>query len=134
MKKINLKLIAALALPCIAFTGCTKENNEPTAVVVTSQSAIYVVDGEWLYANPQNEVEWSDFVSHLIALAEEGHSVQFWRNESQLRDNSSKVIVTFTTTNSDEAKKWATEKIDEGYTISITYDHQTGIYTCVAIK
>ena len=134
MKRIKIKLIAALALSCIAFSGCTKEHKEGNAVLATNQSATYVVDGEWFHADPQNEDEWSDFISQIIALAEDGHSVQFWRNQSQMRDNSSKEIVTYTTPNTDEAKKWATEKIDEGYAVTISYDPQTGIYTCVAVK
>ena len=43
-----------------------------------------------------------------------------------------KNLKTLTTSDPTEAKKWAKEKIDEGYQVSTTYAN--GQYTVVAIK
>ncbi len=126
--------MAVLVLLGLAAAGCTKENvAEDNVVVAVTQSASYTVDGIQYYANPQNDDEWSDFLDRMIALAEEGRSIQFWRNDIR-RGDATKEVVTYTTTNVDLAKKWAKQKQDEGYAVSISYNQQTGVYTCIAVR
>ena len=134
MIKQRTKLIAVLVLLGLAAAGCTKEDVvDNTYVVVTvSQSASYTIDGIQYYANPRNDDEWSAFLDRMVALAEEGHVVQFWRNDIQ-RGNATKEVITFTTTDGALAKKWAKEKQEEGYIVTINYNQQTGEYTCIAI-
>ena len=127
--------MAVLVLLGLAAAGCTKENVAEDSLVVATvtQSASYTVDGIHYYANPQNDDEWSDFLDRMIALAEEGRSVQFWRNDIQ-RGDATKEVITYTTTSAELAKKWAKQKQDEGYAVGISYDQQTGVYTCVAVR
>jgi len=70
----------------------------------------------------------------MLALAEEGHTVSFRNEETALRGDSSKDVVTYTTTSHDDAYKWADKMSNEGYTVTIRFDNETGIYTCNAIK
>ena len=126
--------MAVLVLLGLATAGCTKENVvEDNVVAIVTQSTSYTVDGILYYANPRNDEEWSEFLDRMIALAEEGHSVQFWRNDIQ-RGDATKEVVTYTTTSAELAKKWAAEKKEEGYAVSISYNQQTGVYTCVAVR
>ena len=135
MSKPRTKLIAVLVLLGLAAVGCTKENVvEDTLVVATvTQSASYTVDGIQYYANPQNDDEWSDFLDRMIALAEEGHAVQFWRNDIQ-RGNATKEVITYTTTDVELAQKWAKQKMEEGYVVTISFNQESGEYTCIAVK
>ena len=135
MKKARIKLMAVLVLLGLAAAGCTKENvvEDNVVVAIVTQSTSYTVDGILYYANPQNDDEWSEFLDRMIALAEEGHAVQFWRNDNQ-RCNAAKEVVTYTTTDVNKAKKWAAEKMEEGYVVSISYNQQTGEYTCIAVR
>lgn len=127
--------MAALLLFGLTTVGCTKEKVVDDTVVVATitQTVSYVVDGIHYTANPQNDDEWSDFLDRMIALAEEGHTVQFWRNGIQNGD-ASKEVVTFTTTEGELAKEWAKKKKDEGYIVTIDYNPQTGEFTCIAIR
>ena len=45
-----------------------------------------------------------------------------------------KEVITFETPEQDEAKKWSAQKIAEGYQVTILFDEDSGIYTCIAIK
>lgn len=127
--------MAVLVLLGLAAAGCTKEDVvDNTYVVATvTQSASYTVDGIQYYSNPRNDDEWSAFLDRMVALAEEGHVVQFWRNGIQ-RGDATKEVITYTTTDADDAKKWMKKKKDEGYIVTVQYDQQTGVYTCIAIK
>ena len=68
------------------------------------------------------------------SVAEEGHEVSFRNEDRASRVLSSKDVVTYTTTNHDDAYAWADKMSDEGYTVTIRFDKETGIYTCNAIK
>ena len=135
MKNRKIKLMLFLALFGCATVSCTKEEViENPCAVVTSQSAAYVVDGRLCYANPQTEEEWAAFHNRMFALAEEGHTVQFWRNGLRQQYAATKEVVTFTTTDKEKARKWAAEKTEEGFVVTITFNQQTGEYTCIAVR
>ena len=135
MRKPRIKLMAVLVLLGLAAAGCTKENvTDNTIVVATTQSATYIVDGVRHYANPQNEDEWSAFIDQMFALAEDGYTVQFWGNESRPCCDATKEIITYTTYSQEEAKKWAAQKREEGYAVTILFDQESGKYTCIAVK
>ena len=130
MKNHRIELMLFLALFGCATVSCTKEElTEKPCAVVTSQSAAYVVDGRLCYANPQTEEEWAAFLDRMFALAEKGHTVQFWRNGQRPQFASTKEVETFKTKNREEALKWVKDKEDQGYTVT-----KTGEYTCIAIR
>ena len=135
MKNHRIELMLFLALFGCATVSCTKEElTEKPCAVVTSQSAAYVVDGRLCYANPQTEEEWAAFLDRMFALAEKGHTVQFWRNGQRPQFASTKEVETFKTKNREEALKWVKDKEDQGYTVTMTFNQQTGEYTCIAIR
>jgi len=131
--KRQIKMMALIAVLGLGAASCTKETESDNIVIVTTtQTATYVVDGRQYYANPQSEEEWSEFLDRMFALAEEGHSVQFWRND--VRVESSKETLTYNTSNLEDAQKWCKEKKDAGYTVSLTYNQETHEYNCIAVK
>ena len=135
MKNHRIELMLFLALFGCATVSCTKEElTEKPCAVVTSQSAAYVVDGRLCYANPQTEEEWAAFLDRMFALAEKGHTVQFWRNGTSRQLAAAKEVVTFTTNNKKKAQKWAEEKEEEGFEVTITFNPQTGESTCIATR
>ena len=131
-KKNQIRAMALVVVLGLMASGCTKENVDEIGVVATANSAIYIVDGQHYYANPQTEEEWSAFYERMVALAEEGYTVHFWRNGVQT--SCTKEKVTFTTTSHAEAVAWCKQKADEGYNVTMTYNQQTGKYTCIAIR
>ena len=134
MNKRIIRLFLFMALVGCMTASCTKENAiEKNNVVASAHSAAYIVEGRQHYANPQTEEEWSMFFDRMLALAEEGKTVHLWRTRSRSQSEASKEVITFTTKDRKKASVWAEEMTAEGYTVTVTYDHQTGIYTCVAI-
>ena len=135
MKTKRFKLMLFLALIGCVTTSCTKEElTEKPSAVVSAQSAAYVVDGQQYYANPQTDEEWAAFFDRMLALAKEGHTIQFWRNGLRQQFASTKEVVTFTTTDKEKARKWASEKTEEGFVVTIMFNQQTGEYTCIAVR
>ncbi len=131
--KNQIKAMALVAVLGLMATSCTKESvTDGIGVVATAQSAVYIVDGQQYYANPQTEEEWSVFLDRMFALVEEGHTVQFWR--SGVQTFSTKEKVTYTTTSLADAKAWCAQKMEEGYIVTMTYDQSTGVYTCIAVR
>ena len=135
MKTKKIRLMVFLALIGCVTASCTKEElTEKPSAVVAAQSATYVVDGRQYYANPQTEEEWTAFFDRMFALAEEGHTVQFWRNGANRQLAAAKEVVTYTTSDKKKAQKWAEEKEEEGFEVTITFNPQTGEYTCIATR
>ena len=125
--------MALLAVLGLAASSCTKENvANGTDVVVSTHTVTYVVDGRQYYDNPQTETDWSLFLDRMVALAEEGHTVQFWRTGVQMP--SAKEKVTYSTEDINEATAWCKQKMDEGYIVTMTYNQATGKYDCVAYR
>ena len=68
-----------------------------------------------------------------MALAREGYEVTLVQKD-QANTCPSKENVVFTTQDPDVAADWTDKMYKKGYTVTITYDDETGIYTCIAIK
>lgn len=44
------------------------------------------------------------------------------------------MVETHSTSDKDDAYQWAEKKMNEGYTVTVVFDEETGIYTCYAFK
>ena len=134
MRKHFVTLFALLSMMAVS---CQKENfteMEPATVGETAAySLCYTVDGNTHYATFQSKAERLAFIRQLVALTREGHSVRIG-NSNTTGVNSTKEKLTFTTTSSDEASAWAEEMAGKGYVVEISFDEETGVYTCTAIK
>ena len=134
MKKTfkNVALLTALSLVAVS---CQKEDVLP--IIGTEQTAdsiyvVYSINGE-VYHATLGESEWDAFMERMLALARDGYEVTFSKNRTSLTSQS-KEKVTFVTNSKEEAYSWSSAMIDQGYTVSITYNQSTGEYTCIAIK
>jgi hypothetical protein len=134
MKKTfkNVALLTALSLVAVS---CQKEDVLP--IIGTEQTAdsiyvVYSINGE-VYHATLSESEWDAFMERMLALARDGYEVTFSKNRTSLTSQS-KEKVTFVTNSKEEAYSWSSAMIDQGYTVSITYNQSTGEYTCIAIK
>lgn len=131
--RINRIILLAAMLLC--FAGCTKENVAGGIHDGADTSSVtYLVGGQRYYANPQTNEEWSLFFDRMLAMAEEGYAVRIMRTDASRQVNASKEKVTYTTDDYNDAKAWAKEKTLEGYEVTITFDQETGKYTCIATR
>lgn len=130
--------IALFAVLGTLAISCQKENIiDETPVVaenVTVYTVSYAVDGVTHQLTLVGDEAWRDFLNRMMALAEEGHEVTFRNEEAASRVVSTKEVVTFTTTNHDEAYTWAEKMFNDGYAVTIYYDKEKKVYNCYAIK
>ena len=135
------KTITTIALVAVLGTmavSCQKENLVKEKIVVAESSTVYTVsytvDGVTHRLTLVGDDAWHDFMNRMFALAEEGHKVTFRNEETSSRIAPAKEVVTYSTKDRDKAYTWAEEMVDEGYTVTIIFDENTGYYTCEAVK
>ena len=139
MKKRTTKLMALLAVLSVAAVSCQKENLVPStpAEVITDNQAVYIyqyeVNGIRSRITLRGEAERADFINRMLALAQEGNTVSFF-DETQYTQNFTKEDVTYTTKDKEDALNWASGMLDLGYTVTIEYDKNKGIYNCTASR
>ena len=135
MKRIVIT-VALFAVLATMAGSCQKEKlveSHPTSTELATERAIsYTVDGATNHVILRSEAEWDGFIDSMLSLAAQGHEVSFVNNGATVNGEPTKDVQTLTTSDPTEAKKWAKEKADEGYTVSTTYAN--GQYTVVAIK
>ena len=137
MKK-TLICATLLATLSIAVTSCQKENIAEPERFATEKNAgetvYYTVGGIRFSQTINSEDEYDTLLMRLIMLSKEGYEVSFFGNRYSSASGMTKDTVTYTTTNENDAVAWMKQKINEGYTVTITYDEGTGIFTCIAVK
>lgn len=136
----NQKLTLLMAMLALVSTGCQKERefqcsmNELNVNEENSVEVYYRVDDESFSQNLNWNADFDFFMQQMFALAKEGHTVSIRKVPSDQTFVPRKEIVTYTTDDERDAQNWTKNKIREGYSVDITYDSKTGIYTCTAIK
>ena len=139
MKKKTIIIMALLAVLSVAAVSCQKENLVPStpAEVITNNQAVYIyqyeVNGIRSRITLRGEAERTDFINRMLALAQEGNTVSFF-DETQYTQNFTKEDVTYTTKDKEDALNWASGMLDLGYTVTIEYDKNKGIYNCTASR
>ena len=135
--KTSFKSVALFMVLSLVAVSCQKEDVSNAPVVAgqeeTAINVVYSIDGTIYHTVLNGEEAWFDFINQMLALAREGYEVTFSRNGS-LVSSLTKEKVTYVTNDEDDANKWANKRINDGYIVTITYDDETGEYTCVAIK
>lgn len=130
--------VALFAVLGTMAVSCQKENEFDRISVEAEQNAIYrvnyAVDGKTYHLTLIGDVAWHDFLNRMFALAEEGHIITFRIDNPSTQITSSKEVLTYTTTNHDDAYSWAEKKVNEGYEVTIKFNERTGEYTCTAVK
>ena len=129
MKHKITTIALAIALG-IAVGGCSKENSTPPQ----TPSVVYYYNGQQHTAQLYSDEDWTLFLDHLFALAEEGYTVQFFDPNARPSADAPKSREVFTTYNKQEAEDWCRLKENEGYKVTIIFDKETGLYTCIATK
>lgn len=130
--------IALFAVLGTLAVSCQKENIIDETNIVAENGTVYTVsyavDGVTHQLTLVGDEAWHDFLNRMLALAEEGHEVSFRNEEAASRVISTKEVVTYTTDNGEDALNWAEKMVDDGYTVTITFDKEKKTYTCYAIK
>ena len=129
--------IALIAVLGTMATSCQKETITNPQSSITENCTVYTVqyavNGVLHTSTLHGEDEYIAFIRGLMSLAREGYNVCVSNNkitESVL----TKEKLEFTTNSEEEAVHWITERAKEGYTVYMSFDKETGIYSCSAVK
>lgn len=138
MTRINLKFIALALLLGGLSTACQKEEmvEHNCHAVENNQTATitYIIDNKSFAVEIRNDREREELFSYLLLMAKEGHKVSCYDESKREQTYGAKEKVTYETANEAEANKWMYEMVVAGYTVRITYDEKTGMYTCTATR
>jgi len=137
MKKTTTTL-ALLTVLSLAATSCQKENmenlstRESTEQTYAENTVVYSIDGQTYTASFRTPEEKEAFFLQLMAIARQGHVVNI--RSTQRTQSLAKEKVTFETGDPEEAARWCMKMEDLGYVVTVTFNEETGVYTCTAIK
>lgn len=135
MKKhfISVALFAVLATMAVS---CQKENivdpQSATAEVGTVRTVLYAVDGVEHRVTLYGDDAWESFVDSMMDLTEQGYDVRIINENAATHRVGTKDVQTMTTSSQSEARTWAMQKADEGYTVTTHYEN--GQYKCIAVR
>ncbi|MBP5536092.1 MAG: hypothetical protein J6X62_04790 [Bacteroidales bacterium] len=136
-KSRTIKALALIAVLGTMAAGCQKETMVEPQTSVTEVDAVhhvhYTINGELCQERLVGEEAWNDFLYRMLALAERGYTVRILNESRTSQVSASKEVVTYTTTDKDAAA-WCNNMYSLGYEVSLSYDPETGVYTCIAIK
>lgn len=130
--------VAFLATLSLMSVSCQKESfveqTVPAEETMVYATVTYSVDGVVCTVDTESETDYNALISSLVALAGQGHRVTFCRGNSIASHSMTKEEVTYTTTDYNDAQMWSKSMAENGYSVTITFDEKTGVYTCLAVK
>lgn len=135
IKFIHVALIAVLGTTAVS---CQKEEIVIPQNIIAETTAKYTIsysiNGVNYNALLHNDTELDALLHQLLALARHGNTIVISDNVLSSRTIPTKEKIIYTTNNEDEAFRWAADRIKEGYTVEISFNEHTGIFTCTAVK
>ena len=126
-------LIAAL----LTMVACEKDNENPvnherdiTYTIAPAASAIDNATTTTIHL--ETEAEWQALLDRFCDYAEEGSEVTFYNANHMATKSATKDATTFSTTDREAMKRWMAQMEDEGKTVTVTFDSNTGTWNGTA--
>lgn len=137
--KINyLKIGILLVAFSIPMASCQKDDKTELFNLSQQESRVevvtYSVNGVIHHAVIAGEQSMKELFDYLLALARNGETVCVFSGNQPIQASNAKDTVIYTTTDENDANRWAREMRNQGYQVEIKFDGKTGIYTCTAIN
>ncbi len=134
MKKI-VRPISFLAFLAMAATSCQKDNNDilfNAGEKLDGFQMQYKVSEISRIVKLSNDNDWDLFMDDILALVRNGYTVEITGTSPSAIKYKETII--FTTTNANEVKIWVNNMVSQGYAVTVSYDENTGVFTCIARK
>ena len=132
--KRNVISTVILAVAALLAVGCTPENVAPEPQPnETTRNVSYVKCGESGHATVTGDEAWHALLNTLFDAVDEGCVVSFWE-AADGEGQATKESVTYRTASRDSAYAWGERMYDQGYTVSVIFDPDSGQYVCSAVK
>lgn len=115
-------LIAAL----LTMVACEKNKEDALRDIV------YTVDATEHRVTTHTESEWDALLEQFCDYAEDGSTVSFYNAKNKVAKSATKDVTEFSTTSREEMKRWMAQMEDEGMTVTVTFDSNTGTWNGTA--
>jgi hypothetical protein len=134
----RLSFLVATALLSVGCTKCYWPEDTVRDITYTIAPATSAIDNATTTTiHLETEAEWQALLDRFCGYAEDGSEVTFY-NASRVQNsqfkihNSAKDATTFSTTDREEMKRWMAQMEDEGMTVTVSYDPNTGTWNGTA--
>ena len=133
--------ILLAAVLCLAACEKNPESSDKqrdiTYTVETPSSSWHMPDGnrrpmETVTVHLETEAEWQELLDRFCDWAEDGNEVTFYNANQIATKSATKDATTFSTTDREEMKRWMRQMEDEGLTVTVSYDPNTGTWNGTA--
>jgi len=115
-------LIAAL----LTMVACEKNKEDALRDIV------YTVDATEHRVTTHTESEWDALLEQFCDYAEDGSTVSFYNAKNKVAKSATKDVTEFSTTDREAMKRWMARMEDEGLTVTVTFDSNTGTWNGTA--
>ena len=121
---LKLTFVLAAVLMLASCYKCPPEGNHVVAYTVDKgpEQRVYLVDDK----------EWQELLDRFCNYAEEGSTVTFYNANRATKGHATKDAATFSTTDREAMKRWMAQMEDEGMTVTVTFDPNTGTWNGTA--
>ena len=138
MKK-HFRKVATVAMFASLMAACQKDivvvNKANSDMQVVGQKKLsYCVDGVRTSYVLSNEADLRAFMQEMLLIAESGIPVVIYGESGNTFSIGSKEVVTYSTSDKDDATTWCKKMVNDGYDVLIEYDTNTGLFVCTATK
>ncbi len=136
MKKLFYS-VALLAVFGMTTIGCQKERiveNQMVKPEMNVKYLVYTIDGVTYNARYENDVEYSALIRQIVAYTRKGSRVELVNNTNTNSVRATKETVTYTTTSEEDAALWSEKMAKDGYTVTVTFNPDDKVFTCIAVK
>jgi hypothetical protein len=135
--KRNIKTVALFLGIGTLVVSCEKTIPDEHQTIANEELSYrmvnYSIDGVTTQMVISDDESWHSFLNWMFTLAEEGRQVTFSRT-GFINQSITKDIVTFSSKDRNTAYEWADMMANDGYSVSVEYNKDTGLYDCIAIK
>ncbi len=129
----RLSFLVATALLSVGCTKCYWPEDTVRDITYTIAPAASAIDNATTTTiHLETEAEWQELLDRFCDYAEEGSEVTFYNANQIATKSATKDATTFSTTDREAMKRWMAQMEDEGKTVTVTYDSQTGTWNGTA--
>ena len=123
--KHALKIFTLIAA-VLTMVACEKNKEDALRDIV------YTVDATEHRVTTHTESEWDALLEQFCNYAEDGSTVSFYNAKNKVAKSATKDVTEFSTTSREEMKRWMAQMEDEGMTVTVTFDSNTGTWNGTA--
>lgn len=121
-------LIGTMLAAMLLFVACKPEPVE------IERDIVYTVDATTTTVHLRTDAEFDALLDRFCDYAEAGSEVTFYRLGTQTSSSAkdTKEVTTFSTRSREKMKAWMRQMEDDGKTVTVTYNSETGTYNGMA--